>query len=436
VEEVNRVEVIKEKIEKLITNSEKAGEYLTLIKKMAQYEREHKDDEYNFGWQMENIEGLNGGHIAKLLQHGIIAKSPYYSNNYHCYMLTEKWDVVEKAVEEIENLLEEQMAEQSEMPEPVTLPFVDVNDYKAKFEQLIKEYDMLDYWARYINPKVTGLERVKKALLLSIASVNDRYGDRGRIHVLLLGDPGTAKSMLLLWLAHYLGAKYCTHRSSDAGLTGAWAGKDIVPGALPLADGHVICIDELDKFQAKDFAGLLEALSNGRVTINVGGLERTFNARVRCIAGCNRIEKFPEELLDRFDFKIKLEAPKRDDEKRIIADIIDSWFTEKPSYDGRELRAYLQWIADFEPKISPETRKIIKKVIQMYIDLRKDDKGNIRRDEAIIRVAYTIAKLNRRDVIPEDVVRAIELLDETMTEGKLKGIRLLIEKEKEKLGMK
>jgi len=415
-----QIELVKKKIQELVAKG--GTKYLDIISIIVDYEKKHKDDRYYTGWEMENIEGLNGGMIAQMKQAGIIAPS-YRSNKYHTWMLSYDIHIYELALEKIYNELETEM-------KAYDLPPVDTSNYTEKFNEIIKKYDMLDYWARFINPKVTGLENVKQALLLSIASTGDRYGDRGRIHVLLYGDPGTAKSELMLWIHHYLGAKYATHRSSDAGLMGGAVGNEIVMGALPRADGHVIAIDELDKFNAKDFAGLLEAMSDGKVTITLakGEVEKTFNASVRVIAGCNRIDKFPPELLDRFDFKIKMERPDREEEKRIIGDMIDSWFVEKPSYDGVELRAYLQWISNFEPEI--KERKIIKKLIQMYVDLRGDEKGNIRRDESIMRVAYTIAKLNKRDVMPEDVIRAIGLIDETMTEGKLRGLRLLIEKER------
>lgn len=418
-----KVELVKKKIDGLVA---RGGEkYLDIIQLIVRHEKEHKDDRDYFGWRMEEIEGLNGGMMAQMKMAGIITESPYHSNKYSYWMLADDWYIYEVALAKIYDEIEEQEAEVEQEP-------VNVDDYKGKFEELIGKHDMLDYWARFINPKVTGLERVKKALLLSVASINDKFGDRGRIHVLMHGDPGTAKSELMMWLHHYLGARFATHRASDAGLMGGASGNEIVMGALPRADGHVICIDELDKFNKKDYAGLLEAMSDGRVTITLmkGEGEKTFKARVRVIAGCNSTERFPQELLDRFDFKIHLEAPKKHEEKQIIEDIIDSWFMEKPSYNGVELRAFLQWISGFEPNIPDETRRITKKLLKLYIDLREDEKGSIRRDESILRVAYTIAKLNRRDVMPEDIVRAIELLDDTITSGKLQALKMLVEKEK------
>lgn len=186
----------------------------------------------------------------------------------------------------------------------------------------------------------------------------------------------------------------------------------------------------MDKFDRKDYAGLLEAMSDGKVTITAGGKKKIFRARVRVIAGCNQTDRFPEELIDRFDFKFELKRPDEKQEKEIVSTIMDTWFMPKGDYTGDELRAFIHYIKNFEPQIPPETRHIGKKLIQLYIDLKDKDKGNIRKDESIIRVAYAIAKINMRDMMPEDIIRAIGLIDESM-QNKLEPFYLLAEKEKE-----
>jgi len=287
-----------------------------------------------------------------------------------------------------------------------------------------EEYEALDYWSERINPKVTGMEDVKKAILLSLASHGDEYGDRGRIHVLLSGEPGTAKSELRTWIAHRLGAETISQRSTKVGLTGDARGDEITPGALPRADGGVIAIDELDEFQARDRQGLLESMSEGVVNVEAGGMSAEFQARCRVIACANATDSFSPELMDRFDFHFELEVPEEREQKDIMDSIVDGWFKEKEGYYGTELKQYLSWIRPFRPDISAETREKIKELIRYHIELEDQGKTTVRQKESLLRIAYTIAKVNRRDLEIGDLLKAIELKHPDMNSGRLDALRM------------
>lgn len=299
-------------------------------------------------------------------------------------------------------------------------------EWLENWNELIEKGEILDYMASQINPKVIGLDRLKKAILLSLVSAGDKYGDRGRIHVLMTGPPGTAKSAMGLWLAHQLGIHSCSHRTSQVGLTGDASGKEIVPGALPCADDGAIYIDELDKFKPADHYGLLESMADGQVTIHVGKIHAQLNAKCRTIASSNKTEKLTPELLDRFDFIIELSEYSRDEEKQIASHIASQWFSSKPSYYGSELKAFIDWIKSYEPSISEDVRKQMQEVIQFFIDLNEDVRGSMRRKESIIRVAYAIAKIHRREMRIEDVVKAIQMLYPNLSEGQVEALRRFI----------
>ena len=66
-----------------------------------------------------------------------------------------------------------------------------LEDFRERLKK--EDYEAVEYWYDKVNPKIVGMERVKKAILISLASSGDKFGDRGRVHVLLEGDPGTAK---------------------------------------------------------------------------------------------------------------------------------------------------------------------------------------------------------------------------------------------------
>ena len=111
-----------------------------------------------------------------------------------------------------------------------------------------------------IAPSIFGHDFCKMALAMSLfgavpKNVNDKHRIRGDVNVLLLGDPGTAKSQLLKYAEHTAPrAVYSTGKGASAvGLT-ASVHKDPVTrewtlegGALVLADKGVCLIDEFDK---------------------------------------------------------------------------------------------------------------------------------------------------------------------------------------------
>lgn len=307
-------------------------------------------------------------------------------------------------------------------------PTVCACDASARFIELIQTGgDMLEYWAPQINPKVEGLLHVKKALLLSIASHGDVEGDCGRIHVLMKGDPGSAKTAMTGWLVYRLGAVGCSQRTTQVGLTGDARGNEITPGAAPRAHKGVLCVDELDKFSNRDRQGLLEPMAEGIVTITAGGMEKIFDAECRVIGCANCVDEFSAELLDRFDFIFDMKRPTGEEEKKVVSSILKHWFSGKPGYHGVELKEYLNWIRDFEPGMDQPTREKADVLMQMLIDFDDKAVGSVRKRESIIRVAYTIAKLNRRSVVIGDFLRAIRMLHPDMSDNKIRAMQHLVD---------
>jgi len=126
--------------------------------------------------------------------------------------------------------------------------------------ELAKDPNIGQRIVQSIAPSIFGHDFCKMALAMSLfgavpKNVDNKHRIRGDVNVLLLGDPGTAKSQLLKYAEHTAPrAVYSTGKGASAvGLT-ASVHKDPVTrewtlegGALVLADKGVCLIDEFDK---------------------------------------------------------------------------------------------------------------------------------------------------------------------------------------------
>lgn len=122
-------------------------------------------------------------------------------------------------------------------------------------------------------PAIFGHEDIKESIALQLFSgvfrvLSDGTRLRGDSNILLVGDPGTAKSQILQYVARIAPRGIYTSGKgvSGVGLTaavvrddmsGGWA---LEAGALVLADGGLCCIDELDKMSSDDRSAIHEAL--------------------------------------------------------------------------------------------------------------------------------------------------------------------------------
>lgn len=388
---------------------------INIVKADKQYENDP------FGFQFQDVNGLSGGIVNVLLQNNIL-KYSYKSHSATHFRLARDREQLAGILEGIKNVREEK--ERQVQATLQKIPGVALDPELAqRFDELISSnQDMVEYWSKWINPKIEGMEAVKKAILISLASHGDKYGDRGRVHVLMYGDPGGAKSQLMSWVVYQIGAKFCSQRTSKVGLTGDASGEEFEPGALPKAHKGILCIDELDKFANKDRQGLLEAMEEGKIPIDVGKFSLILDAEARIIASANRIDDFSPELLDRFDFKFEVKASGGEQEKRVTCAIINHWFETKEGYDGFDLRNYLRWISGYEPQIPKDVREKAKQLLCMYLDLDEGIRGSPRRKEAILRTAYTLAKMHRRDMEVKDILEAIMLLNPNLNDGKIQAL--------------
>lgn len=188
-----------------------------------------------------------------------------------------------------------------------------------KIMNMAKDRNIYEKITKSIAPAIFGNENVKKAIACQLFGgcrkrLNEGVNLRGDINLLLLGDPSTAKSQFLKFVERVAPiAVYTSGKgSSAAGLTASII-KDpssgefqLEGGAMVLADGGVVCIDEFDKMRAQDRVAIHEAMEQQTISVAKAGITTTLNSRTSVLAAANPIYGRLDDLKatqDQIDFQ-------------------------------------------------------------------------------------------------------------------------------------
>ena len=175
----------------------------------------------------------------------------------------------------------------------------------VEIEKIADRDDLTELFVRSIAPSIIVSEDkmnwIKKSLVFQLlGGVARKYGDgtrtRGDIHILLLGDPGVAKSQILAFMGRISprGRFTTGGGTTAAGLTAA-AVRDafndgrfsLEAGALVLSDMGLCAVDEFDKMSTDDRGAMHEAMEQQRININKGGISATMPTRCAVLAAAN-----------------------------------------------------------------------------------------------------------------------------------------------------
>ncbi|KAI6021300.1 MCM-domain-containing protein [Pisolithus microcarpus] len=302
-----------------------------------------------------------------------------------------------------------------------------------------------------IAPSIYGHEDIKTAVALSLfggvpKDVKRKHRIRGDINVLLLGDPGTAKSQFLKYVektAHR--SVFATGQGASAvGLT-ASVRKDPITrewtlegGALVLADKGTCLIDEFDKMNDADRTSIHEAMEQQSISISKAGIVTTLQARCAIIAAANPIRgrynptipfqqnvELTEPILSRFDVLCVVKDTVDPVQDELLARfVVGSHLRSHPNFEpGKEemdvgttldadlipqdfLRKYIMYAREkIRPKLYDMDQE---KLSRLFADLRRESMATgsypitIRHLESMIRMAEASAKMSLREYVRSD----------------------------------
>lgn len=319
-----------------------------------------------------------------------------------------------------------------------------------------------------IAPFIYGHKFVKKAVALAMfggeRKEHEGHSIRGDINVLLIGDPGTAKSQFLRYV------ESTSHRAvlasgqgaSSVGLT-ATVRRDneskewtLEGGALVLSDRGICCIDEFDKMNDVDRVSIHEAMEQQSISIAKAGIVTSLHARCSVIAAANpkrgrynssltfaQNVNLTDPIISRFDILCVIKDVVGGEDKITGDFIVNSHIKtmneilegnkENDNFDeatkkegiikdenGNDILAketLKKYILYARKNCHPLLSNIDKeKISKLYSDLRKESSmtGSIpitaRHIESIIRMSEAFARMRLSDqVLSSDVDSAIEV---------------------------
>lgn len=342
---------------------------------------------------------------------------------------------------------------------------------EEKIIEMSRDPKLYDNITASISPTIYGLDEVKQALALQLfggchKEMDDGTSIRGDMHILMIGDPGVAKSQLLRYMSNLAprGIYTSGKSASAAGLTAAAVKDDfgdgrwtLEAGALVLADKGLACIDELDKMTTQDRSSLHEAMESQKISVAKAGITATLQCRCSMLAAANpkygRFEStdtitnqidLPPALMSRFDMIfVMTDKPNIKTDKDITEHILkahrrgqvrsmkDDTVLEgvdvdkimgqtddiRPYYDMETLRKYVAYSKRIVPVMTDEAAEIIE---GSYLKIRKMGEGEnasvpitARQLEGYVRLSEASARMRLSRVVTDvDANRAVDMVED------------------------
>ncbi|KAI9230827.1 MAG: MCM2/3/5 family-domain-containing protein [Piptocephalis tieghemiana] len=341
-----------------------------------------------------------------------------------------------------------------------------------RYEAMARDEAFYDAFTHSIAPSIYGNDDIKRAIACLLFGgsrkiLPDGMRLRGDINVLLLGDPSTAKSQLLKFVEKAAPvAVYTSGKgSSAAGLTASVirdpASREfyLEGGAMVLADGGVVCIDEFDKMRDEDRVAIHEAMEQQTISIAKAGITTVLNSRTAVFAAANPVFgryddmrspgdniDFQSTILSRFDMIFIVRDHHHQDRDRVMAKHVMSVHmsgsalgdprnafgkannanaaTEEASgadLTVSDIRGYLNYARrKCAPRLSQEAaERLSSHYVQLRGQVREMERDmherssipiTVRQLEAIIRITESLAKMRLLTVAgAEHVDEAIRL---------------------------
>lgn len=298
----------------------------------------------------------------------------------------------------------------------------------------------------YIAPGIMGQDDVKRALGIQMFSPGKPF------HILVIGDPASAKTDLLLQSASINpNANYAAGSgTSGRGLTASLEKGKLKPGVLALSNGSCTYLDELLFLPSNEITAIYTSMEHGFIPYNKAGVNITLPARTALAMGTNpRGESWDREdsesmkkqipfktsLMTRIHLPLLLPPYTSEEFDEIVGKQIRGWFGFEKGLDEYEKEMLANYIS-FGKSISvrkPQELYQVAKLVKGYVSVlkREEARGKIilpvspRSSKGVMHIAEAIARMELRQEVSEaDIKRAIALSAKAYEKAGLESSKL------------
>ncbi|MDR6123257.1 MoxR-like ATPase [Bacillus sp. SLBN-46] len=238
-------------------------------------------------------------------------------------------------------------------------------------------------------------------------------------HVLLEGVPGTGKTQMVRTLASLLGGNFNRIQFTPDLLPSDITGSTIYnmkESAFQTLKGpiftNILLADEINRTPAKTQAALLEAMEEKQVTIQ--GETYTLPEVFFVVATQNPIEfegtyPLPEAQQDRFLFKLQINFPSFEEEKKVLQQVIEKRFTESQVEPFIDMNTFQTIRQEIERVTVGEN--VLDYIMQIVRKSRESDSirfgASTRAGISIGKVAQAWAYIHGRNYVTPDDIKMV-----------------------------
>ena len=341
-----------------------------------------------------------------------------------------------------------------------TVLFADSLEYLKRSELILTEKDIqnIQDWkqeqqssgkkilyelSKLYTPELIGLDNIKIGMLLTcvsagLANIDNRFPKRLRINVLLIGNPGLAKTTILekttrlVPNSQYAGGQSSTGLSLTSQISKEDGGMYTLRfGPVVLAKNSLCAINELGQLPITDHKHLLDCMEENGFPMAKYGFSTFIEAHPSIIVSANPINNKwqNEEVVNFSEFPTLPQIKDRSDLIFILRENSDSDYLleyavqrkevaenyEKGLYDGDEdlLKKYLSYVRTLKVDLDDEAYSMLTK---FYINMGKVEVSGLpRKLDSLIRITLAIAKIklkNNADI--DDAQEAVQFYNEIL----------------------